>query len=524
MNVPLLRLETVGRRYGGLTAVDDVNLEIPGGARHAIIGPNGAGKTTLLQMIAGALRPTTGRILLDGHDVTRLTATAKARRGVGRTWQHPAVFTHLTVADHLALARRGGPATAVDPGATTTLLDSVSLRSQADTPAGRLAYGQRRLLELVTVLTSRPRLLLLDEPSAGLDDHARDRVADLIGELPSDVTLIIVDHDLDLVWRLADTVTVLNQGRHLVTGTPTQVRDDERVQRAYLGDPTADEPVARTGGNRNPPVLQVRHLRAGYHGAPVLNDIDIDLSPGEILAVLGRQGAGKTTLLSGLAGLAAPWPPTQISVDGISLQLGNAHRAIRAGVALVPQGRRLFSSLTVDEHLQVAVHHARPAGSRRRGALPTWSRAQVLDLFPSLARRLVHRANQLSGGEQQMLALARALLTNPRVLLLDEPSEGLAPTVRQQIAHTLRLLADDGLAIALAEPSLSLSTQVADRIIGLANGSIALCGSTGDFTNGVQREHLDSILGTTAVPTSQRPGADREGATSTNGEVVVPGR
>ena len=500
---PLLALDQVTHRFGGLTAVDDLTWEIPTGARHAVIGPNGAGKSTLLHLVAGSLNPTQGRVQFDGHDITRLGPAAHARLGIGRTWQHPAVFTHLTVADHLALARHH---TSNNGGVRVgELLEHAGLHPRATTAAGHLPYGQQRLLEVVTALAAAPRLLLLDEPSAGLDEDERTHLADLITGLPPEVTVVIVDHDLDLVWRLADTVTVLDAGHHLTSGTPAQVRDDPGVKRIYLGDDHADTrrvPVARSAEPAGPALLRVCELRAGYHGAPVLTGVNLDLAAGQVLAILGRQGAGKTTMINAIAGLRRPWPPTTITLDGRQLPPGDAHRAATAGLAVVPQGRRLFAPLTVFEHLRLAEHHARRQASSSGSRQRRWSHAEILALFPALAARLRHRADQLSGGEQQMLAIARALLGNPRVLLLDEPVEGLAPTIRTQIAAVLRRVADEGLAIAVAEPNRQVTGHIADQIVVLTAGGAALCAPADTVT----QADLDALLGTNAAPDRDQKG------------------
>lgn len=501
--VTLLRLDTVGRRYGGLQALHDVSLTLPAGARHAVIGANGAGKSTLFGIIAGSVRPTSGRILLNGHDVTRLGPAARARRGIGRTFQHPAVFGRLTAARNVALAisRRTPPSARsgrIRCGALTdhahAVLDTAGLAEYAHQPAGTLPYGVRRRLELVLALATTPRLLLLDEPSAGLDPGDIAQLVQTIRALPPDVTVLLIDHHLELVWEVADAVTVLHHGHHVATGVPDVIRADPAVQAAYLSaTPASDAPAptpARPDSNGRRPLLRVRGLRAGYQGAPAVRDVDLDLSEGQVLALLGRNGAGKTTVLNALAGLVPPIPPTTITLGGRPLPT-DVHRIAKARLNLVPQGRRLFA-LTVDEHLTLA----RAASRSGSDTGHPWSRNDVLTLLPALRERLKHHAAQLSGGEQQMLALARALLTRPRVLLLDEPSEGLAPAVVQQIATAITAIVSHGVGVVIAEQNLTFALPLADHVVVLDHGQVALSTATAHPAEPLGRR-LGELLGVT---------------------------
>lgn len=507
----LLELRGVGRRYGGLDALHDLTLELHSGARHAVIGANGAGKSTLFNLIAGSVRPTSGQVVFDQHDITRLGPAARARRGIGRTFQHPAVFEQLPLEANVALALTRAVARSswsrrrrVVAERVETALAAADLTGHARTTVRNLSYGLRRRLELAIALAAQPRLLLLDEPSAGLGPADVSRLVDTIQNLPDDVTVLLIDHHLELVWGVADTVTVLDHGQHVATGDQAQIRADPHVQAAYLGagtGPLANEPDRSPVCERT--VLRVRNLSVGYHGAPVLHELDFDASAGEVVAVLGRNGAGKTTLMNSLAGLVPRAPGSSIELDGAPLPTGPAHLAARAGVAIVPQGRRLFD-LSVAEHLAAAVATARHR--RTTHADQRWTREQVLALLPALERRLGHQAMLLSGGEQQMLALARALLGCPTVLLLDEPAEGLAPAVVEQLAAVLRKIAADGVTVLIAEQNLHLALGLADRVLVLERGRIALAADAGELTEAGVGRQLDSLLG--VVPTDAADGED----------------
>jgi branched-chain amino acid transport system ATP-binding protein len=241
---PVLSCTGLARAFGALRAVDGVDLSLPAGARHALIGPNGAGKSTLFQLLAGGLRPSAGRVWLDGRDVTRMSDARRARLGIGQTFQHASLFLSMTVADNVALAARRAmgrpwspvprPSPALDER-VEQLLASVGLEGRRTLPVGALSHGECRQLELAVALATAPRVLLLDEPAAGMSPAETLRLAELIQKLPAAITLLFVEHDLDLVFRLATRVTVLHLGKVLLSGTPEQVQESSQVQEAYLG-------------------------------------------------------------------------------------------------------------------------------------------------------------------------------------------------------------------------------------------------------------------------------------------------
>lgn len=251
----MLELYGVSVSFGGLTALDRIDLCLPAGGRHALIGPNGAGKSTLLHTIAGTVVPTAGRVapagrvavagrvVLAGRDVTPLPAHRRARLGMARTFQHPALLRRHTVRDNVAaalwrrqpseLARRSARRRVA--AEAEALLERVGLGGTGGLVAGTLAHAQQRQLEFAIALAMRPRLLLLDEPAAGLSSAERVRLAGLVRDLPATLTVLLVDHDLDLVFDLATSVTVLHLGRMVTTGPPEQVRTDPRVDEIYPG-------------------------------------------------------------------------------------------------------------------------------------------------------------------------------------------------------------------------------------------------------------------------------------------------
>ncbi|MFF5207140.1 ABC transporter ATP-binding protein [Streptosporangium sp. NPDC000396] len=240
----LLDVTGLVRRYGPLVAVDHVDLHLPAGARHALIGPNGAGKSTLLNLIAGTVRPSAGRVRLAGRDITRAGPATRARLGIARTFQTPAVLDSLTALDNLAVGawrhtgvrRRWRESRRREP-ARRDLLDALGLGAQAQLAAGTLSHGQRRMLEIAVALVAEPAVLLLDEPAAGLGDDDLPRLLAALHRLPAAMAVLLIEHNQDLVTAFADTVTVLHHGQVLATGTPQEIHGHPAVAEVYLGTP-----------------------------------------------------------------------------------------------------------------------------------------------------------------------------------------------------------------------------------------------------------------------------------------------
>ncbi len=247
MNGHVLRAVDVTKRFGGVVACDRVSLALERGEIHALIGPNGAGKTTFLNLLSGELAADAGRILLDGTDITRLPTHRRARLGLARSFQITSIFPSMSALENVSLAVQahagssfrflgdaGRDPTLVEPA--RRLLEELGLADRADMPAALLAHGQKRLLELAMTLAGEPELLLLDEPLAGLGPEESRRMVELLAALRQRITMLLVEHDMDAVFRLADRVTVLVYGRVIASGDPERVRGDPDVRAAYLGE------------------------------------------------------------------------------------------------------------------------------------------------------------------------------------------------------------------------------------------------------------------------------------------------
>jgi branched-chain amino acid transport system ATP-binding protein len=241
-----IQVEALAKIFGGLAAVDGVSLEVPAGERRVLIGPNGAGQTTLFHCVTGTLRPTRGRVRLFGRDVTRDAEYRRTTLGMGRTFQITNVFPDLTLAENLALAIVGTdrrkwvlhrPVATFAEVRRQALegLEAVGLEGRADTPVRLVSYGERRQLELALALNTRPKVLFLDEPCAGLSPSERQRISKMIAALPRSITLVMIEHDMDVALGLADRVTVLHQGRVILEGSPGEVRANAEVRDVYFG-------------------------------------------------------------------------------------------------------------------------------------------------------------------------------------------------------------------------------------------------------------------------------------------------
>ena len=250
----ILELRELTLRYGSLTAVDGVNLTVRRGVRHALIGPNGAGKSSLFTVVAGSIPATGGRIVFDGQDVSHLGEAGRARAGLVRTFQHSSLFLAMSVLDNARLAvervngrpKRPWPSRRADRLITEEAmahLESVGLADRHATACGALSHGERRQLEVGMVLACHPRLVLFDEPTAGMSVAETHRFAQLVESLPRTITVVVVEHDLDVVFRLAEQVSVLAQGRLIAEGTTEQIRANELVREAYLGRSRSATPL-----------------------------------------------------------------------------------------------------------------------------------------------------------------------------------------------------------------------------------------------------------------------------------------
>ena len=442
----------LGISFGGVRAAQDVALEAKPGEVTSLIGPNGAGKTTVLNMLSGFYRPDAGAIRLGEKALQGLPAWRIARAGVARTYQTTQLFGSMSVAENLAIAG-GGEALAAFVGYVGDL----------DARAADLPHVDKRLVEVARALATRPSVLLLDEPAAGLSAEDKAKLARLLRRIAeAGVAVVLVEHDMAVVMGISDRVVVLDAGLRIAAGTPAEVQRDPAVRKAYLGEEQARRVRERRAAGAA--MLDVGRLAAGYGAEPVLRGIDLNVHQGEMVAVLGANGAGKSTLMRAIAGVHRP-VEGGIALEGREISREPAHRVVKRGAVLVPEGRQVFPELSVLDNLALGAY------SRRE-----WSGdeiASMLERFPRLRARLHQRAGLLSGGEQQMLAIARGLMAKPRLLLLDEPSLGLAPQVVNDLFAVLDRLRAESATILLVDQMAGLALSLSDRAYVLEQGKIA---------------------------------------------------
>ncbi len=473
---PILLVEEVAKHFGGIKAVRGVTFKVADNTLHALIGPNGAGKTTAFNLISGMFQTDSGHVSLAGRRIDTLAPAEITRAGIGRSFQITNLFPTLSVEENVRLAVQ-----ARDPARfsiwrpahklarvndeTAAVIRTMGLAGVEAAEAGSLSYGGQRLLDMSLALATKPRLLLLDEPLAGLAAAERDRVGRLIKQISKDVPVLLVEHDIDRVFQLADAVTVMNEGQVLVDGSVEDARSSSKVQEVYIGSGShALAEKARASAAKPDTLLDVAKINTLYGKSHILRDVTFDVRQNEIVALLGRNGAGKSTVLKTLVGIAPP-ATGEITLAGQTLARRPSAEITRRGISYVPQGRGLFAGMSVAQNMELG------RLKRRNGAGVYWDEEKIFQFFPRIKERWRSPADYLSGGEQQMVAVARALSGDTKVLLLDEPFEGLAPAVVEELFEAFDKLRQE-ISILIVDHHLDLALALSDRTVVLERGQV----------------------------------------------------
>jgi len=493
----LLRISHLVRDFGGNRAVDDVSLELEAGELVALIGPNGAGKSTVFNMLGGQIQATSGSVLFDGQSILGQPSHRISRMGIGRSFQIAATFASMTVLENIQMALLASyrriwsfwrPASAQYEDEALDLLEQVGMRDQARRPCSELAYGDVKRVELAVSLAGQPRLLLMDEPTAGMGAAERNALMALVKRLVAErgMAVLFTEHSMDVVFGYADRILVLARGRLIAQGDAQEVRSHPEVRRVYFGSgatfsgvaspeadilPSSDDrsAIGRSDTAPDETLLRIQGLNAWYGDAHILRDVSLLAGRGEVVALMGRNGAGKSTTMKAAMGLLRRRTGL-IDFMGADISASQPCDVARLGLGYVPEDRRIFTDLTVTENLLAGRQ------PQREGA-PGWSLDEVFELFPHLAGLRRRRAGEMSGGEQQMLAVARTLMGNPHLMLLDEPSEGVAPVIVEQMAQMILALKGRGASVLLSEQNLHFACLVSDRAYVLEKGVIRYEGS-----------------------------------------------
>ena len=489
----MLEVNHLAIQFGGLRAVDGFNVSIEKGQLYGLIGPNGAGKTTIFNLLTGVYKPTEGIIKLDGQDITGKSTIEINKAGIARTFQNIRLFKDMPVLDNVKVGLHNHHSYSTLTGIlrlpkyhkvekemnekAMEILKVFDLDKEADTLAGNLPYGKQRKLEIARALATNPKLLLLDEPAAGMNPNETQELMDTIRFVQKhfDMTILLIEHDMKLVGGICEEVTVLNFGQVLAQGETLKVLKDPAVVTAYLGEKEEDQMS----------MLEVKDLQVYYGVIQALKGISFHVEQGEVIALIGANGAGKTTTLQTLTGII-PAKAGSIIYEGKNLTKTPAHKIVEMGMAHVPEGRRVFADMSVYENLLMGAY------TRKDKNEIAQSLEMVYKRFPRLKERTGQRAGTLSGGEQQMLAMGRALMSKPKIILMDEPSMGLSPIFVNEIFDIIKEVSESGTTVLLVEQNAKKALSIADRAYVLETGSITLEGKADDLLHdeSVQKAYL----------------------------------
>lgn len=511
----LLQAEGISKSFGGVAALWEVSLEAGEGEVVGLIGPNGAGKTTFFNCLLGLERPDQGRVVFDGQVLDGVPIHRRARMGIGRTFQRMELFAEMTAREHLMAAERvhgrggllldlcnKGAPSADENSEVDEILDLLAIANIADRPVESLSLGHGRLVELGRALATKPRLLMLDEPSSGLDRVETAALADVLVRVVEarGTGVLLVEHDLELVRHITSRLYVLELGRLLADGPTSRVLDDAEVRRAYLGEvagapevtvshevpapapgpggPSGSSPAVprreaepatapgADGTNSEPvPLLELEDVEAAYGPFRALFGVSFSVPQGSAVALLGPNGAGKSTVARVATGLV-PVTSGRVRFDGHDVTGLRPHRLARRGLVHVAEGRSVFSTLSVAENL--AIHFRRARG--RAGVADALDRSY--EAFPVLHQRRHQRAGTLSGGEQRMLALAVVLANPPKLVVVDELSLGLAPRLIDEVYRSLEVIHQSGTSLLIVEQHVARALSLADYYVLLGKGEV----------------------------------------------------
>lgn len=525
----------IGMRFGGLEALRDINFSVKAGELVAIIGPNGAGKSTLINIICGNYVPTSGSIEFNDRRISGLPPHIMNPLGIVRTFQSIELFRELTVHENVMAGGVAGTKVGVTPSLfrwpsvsrsenelsrmADEYLELVGLDWRREVSASILSAGQQRLLIIARALASDADWLFLDEPGAGLNPVAKEQLAEVIVRLRDHgKTIVFVEHDMGFIGSTAERIVVIDQGYVIADDTPDKIRNDEHVISAYLGTGLASARASRQKAlppatDSVAPLLDIQDLTVRYGGLTALSKANLSLKPGELVAVVGANGAGKSTLLKTIMG-EAPVAEGRILLDGQDATHWTPRQFVTAGVSMCPEGRQLFGSLSVIDNLKLGRYTQ--VGTLERW-LPQRMRAtqngtdtdrlleEIFEVFPLLQERQEQIAGTLSGGEGQVLAVGRALMNSPKLMVLDEPSLGVAPQMIAEIFERLMVLQKRGLTILLVEQNARAALEIADRGYVLDSGSVVAQGAAQELleSESMAEAYLGAFRAADETPSAQ---------------------
>ncbi len=490
--MPLLEALGLQKRFGGIHAVNNVSFKVEMSEIIGLIGPNGSGKSTILNLLLGVHKLNRGTIHFAGEEIQNWPIHKRIKNGIAIVFQHSRPLNRQTVLDNIKLSilpdRLFNIYYPADLDAKAReIAELVGLQDVTGAYPSSLPFGHIRKMELAKALALNPRLLLLDEPFAGLTPSEITELASLILSIrKKNQAIVLVDHNVKAVYNFVDKIIALYVGNKIAEGKPDEVISDKEVRRVFIGKSMdACEPRTPTAYNvslMKKPLLDLNLGSVRYGQAEILRKVQIRINEGEFVSLVGLNGAGKSSLLKAILGLVAY--EGEVKWQGVSTKNLTTAQIVRLGIAFAPETRELFRYLTVRENLELGGDRLQPAALKER-------LAYIYELFPILKERLEQPAYTLSGGEQQMLTIARAMMQKPSLLILDEPTLGLAPVVLDKISETLATLHEKlGLTILLAEQNLHFALKHSERIYLLEHGSITWDGNVDSFVKEVGEKSL----------------------------------
>lgn len=554
----VLQVRNLKKSFNGLKAVDDISFDLHQGEVVSIIGPNGSGKSTTINLISGFIKPDSGLIDIDSETVAGLSVPDISERGLARTFQNGRVFGALTVDENVALgfhkrlnAQRpfkelqrypivrwlsllGETALALVPGPKSRQENqdvSERVGREVDRFKERLgarrgdytytlSYANRRRTEIARAHISEPKLLLLDEPTAGMNQSETAEVLQQLQHLKAQGhTILLVEHKIELVTALSDHVIAMDGGKIIAYGEPDEVRNNPQVVEAYLGKrreirkttvaagqkdilakqnaieasdaiAAVREQTEQTVAEQGSPLLTLDNVDIYYGQVHALQGVSIEVPKGAIVSLLGGNASGKSTTMKTILGLKHP-KNGKLVYEGGDITSLSTRRRVQAGIAAVPEARRIFPAMTVEENLLTGAY------TRPRGANIADDVAQMYERFPRLKERRTQQAGTMSGGEQQMLAFARALMSHPKIICMDEPTMGLSPKLVEDVLEQIAKLRDElGVSVLMVEQQAELALSIADYGYVLQNGRIRLHGRADELLHNpaVQEAYLGGAM------------------------------
>lgn len=531
--MPALEIKNLSINFGGVSALEKVSLDVGKSEFVGLLGPNGAGKTTVINCVSRIYDATAGSITFDGQDLLKMRGDQVLRVGVARTFQDLGFFNRISnmlVADYLKLGQ-------FNPYEVHLFKDGCQFRESKNYelelsrrarkvldffrqvrehlepseeerqypflygregfpdlidfeygPIGDLSFAWRRRLDLARALVSGAKILLLDEPAQGLAPSEIDNLGKILKYIQQEfsVSSLIVEHNVEMLMTISDRIFVMNNGQVVLSGSPTEVIQNKEVIEIYLGSPksvstmnaqvmSSEKPILQNeiSAQKEKPIIELINIDLYYGLAQALHSISLKIMPKQIVSILGTNGSGKSTLLKAISGLEKP-SFGEILFKGEALPLGWPEVTVERGIQYVPQGHVIFPELTVLENLKLGAMAFESQGLDFKKGLE-----KVLSYFPSLKPALKLQAASLSGGQRQMVAIAQSVIGKSEVLLLDEPTLGLAPTLVETLFEVIeRIRIEEDCTIVLVEQNVAKALEISQYIFMMSSGILVAEGTS----------------------------------------------